>query len=37
MEQWQIACRRPYARWTAKLGAPLVSKIEDVVARSRKA
>jgi TRAP-type C4-dicarboxylate transport system substrate-binding protein len=37
MEQWQIACRRPYARWKAQLGAPLVSKIEDVVARSRKA
>ncbi len=36
MEQWQIACRRPYARWKAQLGAPLVSKIEDVVARSRK-
>jgi tripartite ATP-independent transporter DctP family solute receptor len=35
MEQWQIACRRPYARWKAQLGAPLVSKIEDVVARSR--
>lgn len=37
MDQWQIACRRPYARWKAQLGAPLVSKIEDVVARSRKA
>lgn len=37
MEQWQIACRRPYARWKAQLGAPLVSKIEDVVARTRKA
>ena len=37
MEQWQIACRRPYARWKAQLGAPLDSKIEDVVARSRKA
>jgi len=37
MDQWQIACRRPYARWKAQVGAPLVTKIEDVVARSRKA
>jgi len=37
MEQWQIACRRPYARWKAQIGAPLVSKVEEVVARSRKA
>lgn len=37
MDQWQIACRRPYARWKAQVGAPLITKIEDVVARSRKA
>ncbi len=37
MEQWQIAARRPYARWKAAIGAPLVSKIEEVVARTRKA
>jgi len=37
MEQWQIACRRPYARWKAAIGAPLVTKVEEVVARSRKA
>jgi len=37
MEQWQIACRRPYSRWKAQIGAPLIGKIEEVVARSRKA
>ena len=37
MEQWQIACRRPYARWKAQIGQNLVGKIEEVVARSRKA
>lgn len=35
--QWQIACRRPYARWKASIGQPLVNKIEEVVARSMKA
>jgi TRAP-type C4-dicarboxylate transport system substrate-binding protein len=35
MEAWTIACRRPFARWKAQLGAPLVSKIEEVVARSQ--
>jgi tripartite ATP-independent transporter DctP family solute receptor len=37
MEQWQIACRRPYARWKAQVNAPLVSKYEEVIARTRKA
>lgn len=37
MEAWQIACRRVYARWKAIVGAPLVSRIEAVVARARKA
>jgi len=37
MEQWKIACRRPYARWKAQIGAPLVSRIEAVVERSRTA
>jgi len=36
MGVWQIATRRPYARWKAQTNAPLVSKIEEVVARSRK-
>lgn len=35
MEQWQIAARRPYARWKATIGQGLVGKIEDVVAKSR--
>jgi tripartite ATP-independent transporter DctP family solute receptor len=37
MEQWQIACRRPYARWKAQINPTLIGKIEEVVARSRKA
>ena len=36
-EQWQIACRRVYARWKATLGQSLVAKVEEVVAKSRKA
>ena len=35
VEQWQIAARRPYARWKATIGQNLMSKIEDVVAKSR--
>ncbi len=37
MDAWQIAARRPFARWKASINAPLVSKIEEVVARTRKA
>lgn len=37
MEAWQIACRRPYARWKAQMNAGLISKFEEAVARSRKA
>jgi len=37
MEAWQIACRRPYARWKALVGKGLVDKVEEVVARSRQA
>jgi len=37
MSVWQIATRRPYARWKAQTNAPLVSKIEEIVARTRKA
>jgi TRAP-type C4-dicarboxylate transport system substrate-binding protein len=29
MEAWQIACRRPYARWKAQINAPLITKFED--------
>jgi tripartite ATP-independent transporter DctP family solute receptor len=37
MEQWQIACRRPYARWKASVSPTMIGKVEEVVARSRKA
>ena len=36
-EEWRIACRRVYARWKVQTNAPLVSKIELVVEKSRKA
>ena len=35
MDAWQIACRRPYARWKAQINPGLISKYEEVVARSR--
>ena len=37
MEAWQIAARRPYARYKAQTEPRLVSRIEEIVARSRKA
>jgi TRAP-type C4-dicarboxylate transport system substrate-binding protein len=37
MDTWQIACRRPYARWKAQINPGLISKFEEVVARTRKA
>lgn len=37
MNEWQIATRRTYARWKGQIGANMVSKIEGVVAASRKA
>ena len=37
MEVWQIATRRPYARWKAQTQPQLVSKIEEIVAKTRKA
>ena len=37
MEVWQIATRRPYARWKAQTQPQLVSKIEEIVARTRRA
>lgn len=35
--EWQIATRRIYARWKAQLGSTMVAKIEEVVAKTRKA
>ncbi len=37
MAVWQIATRRPYARWKAQTQPQLVTKIEEIVARTRKA
>ncbi len=37
MQDWQIAARRPYARYKAQTEPRLVSKIEEIVARTRKA
>lgn len=34
---WQAACREVFLRWKGRIGEGLVGKIEDVVARSRKA
>ena len=36
MEAWQIAARRPYARYKAQTQPQLVSRIEEIVARARK-
>jgi TRAP-type C4-dicarboxylate transport system substrate-binding protein len=37
MEAWQIAARRPYARYKAQTEPQLVAKIEEAVAKTRKA
>ena len=37
MDAWQIAARRPYARYKAQTEPRLVSKIEEIVAKTRKA
>ncbi len=37
MDAWQVATRRTYARWKAQIQPAFISKIEDVVARTRKA
>ncbi len=37
MAAWQIATRRPYARYKAQTQPQLVSRIEEVVAKTRKA
>ena len=36
MEAWQIAARRPYARYKAQTEPRIVSGIEEIVARTRK-
>ena len=37
MAQWQLATRRTYARWKAQVNPTFISKIEQVVASTRKA
>jgi TRAP-type C4-dicarboxylate transport system substrate-binding protein len=37
MDGWQIATRRPYARYKAQTQPQLVSRVEEIVARTRKA
>ncbi|MCE9661766.1 MAG: TRAP transporter substrate-binding protein DctP [Burkholderiales bacterium] len=37
MEAWQIAARRPYARYKAQTEPRMVSGIEEIVAKTRKA
>lgn len=37
LEAWQIATRRTYARWKAQINPGYISKVEEVVAKSRKA
>jgi TRAP-type C4-dicarboxylate transport system substrate-binding protein len=37
MEQWRIATRRTYASWKAQINPGFITKIEEVVARTRKA
>ena len=34
---WQIATRRVYARWKAQVHAPMLSKIEAIVEKTRRA
>src|SRR4051812_9782796 len=37
MQAWQVATRRTYARWKAQVNPGFISKVEEVVARTRKA
>lgn len=37
LNQWQIATRRVYARWKGQTNAAIVSKIEAIIATTRKA
>ncbi|MEZ5646249.1 MAG: TRAP transporter substrate-binding protein DctP [Burkholderiaceae bacterium] len=36
MQEWQIAARRPYAKWKATGNPELISRLEEVVARALK-
>lgn len=36
MDLWRAACRPVFAKWKGQIGAELVGKIEDVVAKTRK-
>lgn len=37
MAEWQLVTRRAYARWKAQIHPTFISKVEEVVARTRKA
>ena len=37
MQAWQVATRRTYARWKAQIAPGFITKVEEVVERSRKA
>jgi TRAP-type transport system periplasmic protein len=37
MQAWQLATRRAYARWKAQIAPGFITKVEEVVERSRKA
>ena len=37
MQAWQVATRRTYARWKAQVNPAVITKVEEVVARTRKA
>jgi TRAP-type C4-dicarboxylate transport system substrate-binding protein len=37
MAEWQIAARRPYARYKAQTQPQLVTRVEEIVAKTRKA
>src|SRR6478672_11640708 len=37
MQAWQVATRRTYARWKAQINPGFITKVEEVVARTRKA
>jgi TRAP-type C4-dicarboxylate transport system substrate-binding protein len=37
MQEWQLATRRTYARWKAQINPGFITKVEEVVAKSRKA
>ena len=36
-QAWQVATRRTYARWKAQINPTFITKVEEVVARTRKA